>query len=942
MKKLAYLFLFFLGACHSPGFERIEDGVIVRLDSKEGAPRMVKFQVVSDKIIHITATANKSFSNDTSLIVVKQNLPKPEWSLEEGTDTIILKTNEVLAKIALATAEVQFTDLQGNVILSEEPKRGKYFKPVQLDGKDFFEIRQLFQSPSDEAFFGLGQHQDGIMNYKGKNVELYQYNTKVSVPFVMSNKNYGILWDNYSITRFGDPRDYMPLTSLKTYDENGEEGGLRAIYRSSTDTNKIFITRQEEIINYEFIPDLDSFPATFPMGQGLVSWKGFIESDSTGLHNFRFYFAGYAKVWLNGKLVADRWRQCWNPAATFFSLDMKKGEKYPIHIEWNPDCGQSYIGLRCLTPQAKGDQEKLSLYSEIANEINYYFIKGNNADDVIKGYRSITGKAQMMPKWAMGYWQSRERYKTQEELLNVVKEYRKRNIPFDNIVLDWFYWPETKWGDHNFDSARFPDPKGMIADIHNKYNAHIMISVWPKFYEGSENYKKFNEKGWLYTKNIKDQRRDWVGQGYTSTFYDPFNAEARDLFWDLMNEKLFSIGIDAWWMDASEPDIHSNMNIADRKALMNPTSMGPSAQYFNAFPLMNAKGIYEGQRETNPDQRVFILTRSAYGGQQRYAAATWSGDIGARWEEMEIQISSGLNFCMTGIPYWTTDIGGFLVEKRFEKPNSAELEEWREMQARWFQYGAFCPLFRAHGQFPFREMFNIAPENHVAYKMMVDASKLRYKLMPYIYSLAGMVNQDDYTIMRGLPMDFNADPAVYTINNQFMFGPSLLINPVTKYKAREREVYLPKGNGWYHLFSGKYYDGGQTINAEAPLTEIPVFVKEGAIIPFGPEIQYAGQKSEDPIVIYVFTGKDGKFDLYDDEGVNYNYEKGQFSIIPVSYSESTKAITIGQRKGSFPGMDQKKKFQLVWMDKNSKKGISMGKVTSEIIEYTGSELIVKR
>ena len=493
---------------------------------------------------------------------------------------------------------------------------------------------------------------------------------------------------------------------------------------------------------------------------------------------------------------------------------MKAGKKYQIKIEWIHTGG--YIGLKYLTPEKEDFQKTISLYSEVADQIDYYFVHGENIDQVIRGYRQLTGKAPMMPKWAMGLWQSREHYNSQEDILSTVREFRKRQIPLDNIVQDWFYWKEDQWGSQEFDTTRYPDPAGMIKTLHNDLHTQIMISVWPKFYVGIKKYDLFNEKCWLYKRNVEKGQKDWVGPGYVSTFYDAYNTDARKLFWKLMNEKLFSLGIDGWWLDCSEPDIQSNLSRTETILRQNPNALGTAARYLNAYSLMNAKGVYEGQRQAKDTQRVYILTRSAFGGQQRYAATTWSGDIAARWYDLKAQISNSVNFSISGIPYWSMDIGGFAVESRYEHPNGADLDEWREQMTRWFQFGAFVPIFRVHGQFPYREMYNVAPENHPAYQSMLAYDKLRYRLMPYIYSLTGMVTQNDYTIMRGLVMDFGYDKSVLNINDQFMFGPSLLINPVSEYKARSRQVYLPDGTGWYDLQTGKYYKGGETIQADAP------------------------------------------------------------------------------------------------------------------------------
>jgi len=568
----------------------------------------------------------------------------------------------------------------------------------------------------------------------------------------------------------------------------------------------------------------------------------------------------------------------------------------------------------------------------MGDQIDYYFIRGNNADDVIKGYRTITGKSQVMPKWAMGFWQSRERYKTQDELLDAVKEYRKRNIPLDNIVLDWSYWPQDAWGSHDFDPARFPDPKGMVDSVH-AMDARIMISVWPKFYYTTDNYKAFDEKGWMYDRAVKDSIRDWIGKGYIAGFYDAYSEGARKLFWSQMNDKLYSKGIDAWWMDASEPDILSNASLQYRKGLSTPNALGSSTEYFNAYALANAMAIYDGQRSVKPNDRVFLLTRSGFAGIQRYSTATWSGDIGTRWEDMKAQISAGLNFAMSGIPYWTMDIGGFCVEKRYEvaKEGSEDLKEWRELNTRWFQFGAFCPLFRSHGQYPTREIYNLAPESHPTYKSMVYYTKLRYQMMPYIYSLAGMTYFNDYTIMRALVMDFGKDIKTHNISDQYMFGPDIMVCPVYTYKATSRNAYFPANTNWYDFESNKHIAGGQTLNISAPYERIPLYVKEGAILPMGKDIQTTKEIQKD-ITLKVYTGANGEFTLYEDEGVNYNYEKDAYSTIKFTYDEASKTLSIGDTKGEYEGMPKDRTFRVEWITKDGKTSVSEVKYTGKANE----------
>ena len=566
-----------------------------------------------------------------------------------------------------------FTDTLGRSILKEKQGGGKTFKSVSENDVHSFQISQQFESPEDEAIYGLGQNQNDIMNYKGRDEVLFQYNSKVAVPFIVSTKNYGLLWDNCSFTKFGDSRDYKQLSQFKLFDPQGNEGSLTATYMDKEIAGKVFTTRNESEIDYEFLGSGKKFPGGIQLYQTKVIWSGNIQPEITGKYKFKLYYSGYIKVWLNGKLVSDRWRQAWNPSTWLWELEMEGNKKYPINIEWIPDGNEAYLSVKALMALPDQVANKITFSSEIGDQINYYFIYGETLDEVIKGYREVTGHAQVMPRWAMGLWQSRERYKTQEEILSVVKEFRKKKIPLDNIVLDWFYWKEDQWGSHEFDLSRFPDPAGMVNELHNKLNAHIILSVWPKFYVGTQHYIEFDKKGWLYKRNVQDKQKDWVGPGYVSTFYDAFNPSARNLFWEQIKEHLYTKNFDGWWLDATEPDILSNSSIEHRKELMNPTALGPAVKYFNAYSLMNAKGIYEGQRATNPDKRVFILTRSAFAGQQRYATVTWSGDIGTRWEDYKAQITAGLNFSLSGLPYWTMDIGGFSVEKRYENASGVDL-----------------------------------------------------------------------------------------------------------------------------------------------------------------------------------------------------------------------------------------------------------------------------
>jgi alpha-D-xyloside xylohydrolase len=941
---LSAVFHLFLSSSEKT-WEKTNNGVVVNLKGKAGKDaKHLKIEVINDHIIRVVAAPGESFSERKSLSVVEQPATNSAFIIAANKNNLVLSTSKIKAKISLSSGQIVFCDNDNNVILKESQSGGKSFSPVQIDGTSGYRMRQVFESPDDEAFYGLGQHQSDEFNYKGLNEVLYQYNTKVSVPFVVSNRNYGILWDNYSMTWFGDPRDYSNLGLFSLFDSKGEEGGLTATYYNESDTNKIFVQRKESTIDYENLETIKNFPQQAPLGRSKVVWSGKIEPKETGLFHFKLYYAGYIKLYINDELlVPERWRTAWNPNTYKLSINMEKGKRYPIRVEWKPDGGTSYLGLKVLSPVSKEEQGSLSLTSEMGEQIDYYFIYGDNIDKVISGYRELTGKAQIMPKWAMGYWQSRERYKSQGELIDVVKEYRKRNIPLDNIVLDWSYWPVQSWGSHEFDPKFFPDPAGMVDEVH-KLHAKIMISVWPKFYITTDHYKEFDKKGWMYRQAVKDSIRDWIGRGYIGSFYDPYSQGARDLFWEQIREHLYTKGFDAWWMDASEPDIESNASIAYRKLLSTPTALGPSTKYFNTYALMNAMAIYEGQRGVDPNKRVFLLTRSGFSGLQRYSTATWSGDIGTRWEDLKAQIPAGLNFAVSGIPYWTMDIGGFCVENRYAgaKEGSEDLEEWRELNTRWYQFGSFCPLFRSHGQFPYREVYNISPENHPAYKSMVYYDKLRYRLIPYIYSLAGMTHFDDYTIMRPLIMDFNVDHRVNNIGDQYMFGPSLMVAPVYVYKARSREVYFPESCGWYDFYTGKYFTGGQKIKADAPYERLPLYVREGTILPIGPEINYTDEKPVDPLTLLVYTGKSCEFALYEDEGTNYNYEKGSYSTIRFTYNEERKELTIDKRKGEFDGMLKSRTFNIKFISKDIPIAFDPDANYYKAITYNGESVTIKR
>ncbi|MFC3199837.1 TIM-barrel domain-containing protein [Parapedobacter deserti] len=938
-------FLFYISAAPTlvaqhdqPRVVRHENGISLTYEGMAtAANQQLELAVITDRIIHVVARPLGSTVQPSESLIIIDSLRRTagDWQLEETADFVLVKTAALTAQVAKASGVVTFLDRQGQPLLAEQRRDATTFAHDAYDGDAFYRVRQHFTVSDTEGLYGLGQHQNGIMNYRGRQVTLLQYNTMIGVPFLISTRNYGILWHNYSITKAGDVRPLLPLSAFRLYSKEGQRGWLTATYRDKYQPDSVWVSRPESEIAFQYLSDQTKFPDSIDLVRSHVTYEGQLESPYSGLHRLHFIYSGYVKVWIDGQLQEDRWRESWNAGSFEIDLETEAGRRHDVRIEWLPDGGQSYLGVQWQRPIPESDRSRFSFDSEAGDGVNYYFIAGEDMDEVIGGYRHLTGRAPIMPRWAFGYWQSRERYRTQKELEEVAREFRRRRIPIDNMVQDWSYWPEHDWGSHTFDPARFPDPEGMIKRLHDQH-FRLMISVWPKINEESSVYPLFRDNGWLYMRNIYDGRRDWIGEGYTSTFYDPFNAGARQGFWKLMNEKLYQKGVDAWWMDASEPDIHSNINIEERKSVMQP-AIGSSVRYYNAFPLENARGIYEGQRGTDPNNRVFILTRSFFAGQQRYGAAAWSGDISSRWHDMKDQIAAGVNFSMSGAPYWTMDAGGFLVEKRFHQPNADDLEEWRELNARWYQYGAFLPMFRAHGQFPYREPFHIAPEGHPAYASMVYSIELRYRLLPYIYSLAGDVYLHNYTMLRGLAMDFPHDAQVLNINDQFLFGPSLMVSPVTRRGATSREIYLPEGAGWYDFYSGEYHHGGQMLNAPAPYERVPLFAKAGSIVPIGPAVQYTDEKPASEITLWIYAGDDGMFTLYEDEGTNYNYEQGKFSTIAFTYRDDTGELRIGNREGAFDGMLADRKFHIVYVQPGKPQGFDREAGVTKTITYTGKE-----
>ncbi|WP_461642182.1 glycoside hydrolase family 31 protein [Labilibaculum euxinus] len=625
----------------------------------------------------------------------------------------------------------------------------------------------------------------------------------------------------------------------------------------------------------------------------------------------------------------------------------------------------------------KDNSESTSFSSEVGDGIDYYFMYGGNSDGVIACMRNLTGQVPMFPLWTFGYWQSKERYKSQNEIVGVVEKYRELGVPLDGIIQDWQYWGNNYlWNAMEFLNPDFAKPQKMVNDIHD-LNAHIIISIWSSFGPMTKPYREMNPKGMLL--NIGT----WPQSGLTSwppnkdypsgvKPYDPYNPEARDIYWKYLNQGIFKLGMDGWWMDSTEPD-HLDFRAQD---MDNKTYLGSFRKVRNAYPLMTVGGVYEHQREVSSDKRVFILTRSAFAGQQRYGANTWSGDVSSSWESLRNQIPAGLNFSLCGIPYWNSDIGGFFAgayNKNWNDGSGSKNPLYQELYVRWLQFGAFTPMMRSHGTDVPREIYQFGKKGEPIYDAIEKIIHLRYSLLPYIYATAWDVTKNQSSFMRALVMDFN-DENVKDLRNEYMFGKSILVAPIdsaqytpekvlkidadtgwdkaekedtksnteTNFrKSKFKNVYLPAGEEWYDFWTNEKYLGGQNITATTTIDKIPLYIKAGSILPLGPKVKYATEKKWDKLEIRIYEGANGEFTLYEDENDNYNYEKGMYSTITFNWNDAEKVLTINDREGNFPGMLKERTFGIVKVDKGKVAGDEVVMLFDKVVKYNGKKVLVK-
>lgn len=587
---------------------------------------------------------------------------------------------------------------------------------------------------------------------------------------------------------------------------------------------------------------------------------------------------------------------------------------------------------------AEKNNAEYTYVSESGKMVDYYFFYGPSFDHIMDLYRNLTGVAPMYPKWAFGLFQSQDRYKTQQEVLSVKDNYRKNHIPVDVIVQDWFYWSPLPIGSHVMNPERYPNPKEMVDELH-KANIHAMISIWPCFGKGTQDYDQLKNAGFLTSVTW-----DNFFVHSIDTYYDAHNPGAREMYWDQARDSLIKrYGWDAWWVDQCEPD---TKDPNDRKKAVFYTGRG--IDYFNTYSLEHTKGIYEYWRRDIPKKRIFLLARQAFAGQQRNAATLWSSDITTTFASFKNQIPQAINACVSGIPYWTSDIGGYLSRVSPEGIPDWSLPSYRELFTRWFQFGAFSPIFRIHGKGE-RALFSDNWDAHTK-SILLKYDDLRYRLLPYIYSLSSEVTRNNYTIMRSLAFDFRNDAKVYNIPDQYMFGPAFMVNPVTQqlYSGTDsnqlgttRKVYLPENTDWIDFWTGKKLKGGQTIDAAAPIEIMPLYVREGSIVPMGPVMEYATQKPASTIELRIYPGADGHFTLYEDANNTYNYEKGEYSTFTFTWNDKTKELSISNRKDTFPGMLKSRTFKVVLVNENKGTGVEETGKPDKIVRYDGRALKVK-
>ena len=804
-------------------------------------------------------------------LIFTSSVRTARFHVSDSHSKLEIKGKNIFVELDKQTGKLSFADNSGKIFLSEKAEMRKLV-PDSVMGEPCFLAEQSFESPAEEYIFGLGQFQDGHYNIKNITRRLTQVNSQISLPFIYSSKGYGLLWHQYGLTEF-NPAD-----------------------------NVIAIEKQDSSTGGNTMAEVTTTSGTQRRSQNQSHYQGTFTVPEDGVYSIFLDLGDMDNrqyVVVDGKPCIDI-SNFWLPPTADALMDLKAGEHQ--------------VQLVCKSSNKpkvswKRIDNRTTFRSPNATMLDYVVFYGPSADNVIATYRNLSGNAPMFPLWAYGFWQCRERYTSSANLVETVKEFRNRNIPMDVIVQDWQYWGKNGWGVPRFDETNYPNPGQFIRQLHDLH-AHFNISIWSNPDKKSPIGQDYVSKS-LYIPNSR-----WL---------DYFNPITRETYWNTLKENLFTYGVDSWWMDATEPE---NDALRGEK-----TFIGLGDFYRLTYPLMVSQAVYEGQRKTTSNKRVCILTRSAFLSQQKYGIINWSGDIGGTWDTYKRQIVAGLNYTITGLPYWTTDIGGFF------RPGKSQYtdEKYQELLTRWFQWGTLNPIFRVHGYQSETEPWKYGQQVEDNMRKMLN---LRYRLLPYIYSEAWQITKNGSTMMRPLVMDFNEDTSALNQQFEYMFGKAFLVAPVTEPNVHEWNVYLPESSTWYNFWTGNRFDGGQTINIKATLDKIPLFIKAGSIIPMGPIIQYSTEKN-DPVEIRIYPGANGEFTLYEDENDNYNYEKGIYALTRFKWDDTKKTLTVEARKGKYPGMLKERTFNILLVSENRGTGIEISSTMDKKIKYSGMKTVVK-
>lgn len=789
----------------------------------------------------------------------------PEWIYTEPVGKVKCKKTVKGGKTVFRFDDMTVTAGDGKVEVMDKEGRTIFsalsheLENASVQGEPTRKAKLEINSPEDEFLYGLGQFQDGYLNVRGLTRRLTQVNTQISVPFLLSSKGYGILWNNYGLTDF-NPADHK--VKMDRAEAKGEEITLDV---TSTEGNRRETRRTNDFKATIDIAEDGQYAILLDVGQKMAR-----------RHDLS----------IDGKNVINL-INAWLPPTTSIIVDLKAGKhEFTAELERGDNPTICYRKV----------DDRTVFSSPVAECVDYTIFTGD-ADDIIASYRKVTGEVPLMPSWAFGYIHCRERFHSQEELLSTARRFREEQIPIDLIVQDWQYWGRYGWNAMRFDEEHYPDPAKMVSDLHDM-DMKLMISVWSKMDPNSEVGRIAQERGHFIP---------------NTTWIDFFDEDASSFYWSNFRDRLLKpYGIDAWWQDATEPE---NDDLEGRKILKNTV---PGEVYRNVYPVMVSKTIFEGLAKDDPERRPMIFTRSGFSGVQRYGAVLWSGDVGNDWKTLRYQISSGLGFVATGLPWWTYDAGGF-----FRPYDQYSNEDYIERMIRWIQVGTFLPMMRVHGYMSNTEPWQYGPE---AQRIITEQIRLRYRLLPYIYSEASRVTTEGYTLMRPLIFDFPDDTDALKQDNEYMFGQSLLVCPVTEKGVSQWRVYLPENEGgWYDFRTGKKYGNGWS---EVPVTieDIPVFAKAGSILPLGPVKQHAAEKSDEPLTINVYPGADACFNLFEDDGLSVD---GSSSTIPFTWDDSSRTLTIGKRQGSFEGMEETRTFNIAVAG------------TEKSIRYDGRKVIVR-